>query len=275
KFDAPELPANVLPAIIERFAREQGSLMGADSAGLAMAALTVCAAALPDRVSLRVKVHDHLWTEHARLWTALIGMPSTKKSPILRQAARPLVRLDTKLFKTHLEELAKHEALPAEERKKTTQPGQSRLRIEDATIEGAQEVLRHSPDGVLCLQDELSGWFGSMDKYAGGRGAAKDRGFWLQAFNGGQYAVTRISRGSFVIPNLSISVLGGIQPDPLRKLVADAVDDGLIQRLCPIVLRRATIGRDDEPSSAIGDYEVLVERLRRLGRPVRDARAPP
>jgi len=90
--------------------------------------------------------------------------------------------------------------------------------MEDTTIEGAQEVLRDSPDGVLCLQDELSGWFGSMDKYAAGRGAAKDRGFWLQAFNGGQYAVNRISRGSFLIPNLSASVLGGIQPDPLRPI---------------------------------------------------------
>jgi hypothetical protein len=146
--------------------------------------------------------------------------------------------------------------------------------MEDTTIEGAQEVLRDSPDGVLCLQDELSGWFGSMDKYAAGRGAAKDRGFWLQAFNGGQYAVNRISRGSFLIRNLSASVLGGIQPDPLRKIVDDAVDDGLIQRLCPIMLRPGTVGRDDEPSQTIAEYEQLVERLRGLGRPVGDTSAP-
>jgi hypothetical protein len=274
KFDAPELPANVLPAIIERFAREQGSLMGADPAGLAMAALTVCAAALPDRVRLRVKVHDHLWTEQARLWTALIGMPSTKKSPILRQAVRPLARLDAQLFKSYMDEKAKYDALSSEERKTAVPPKQVRLRMEDTTIEGAQEVLRDSPDGVLCLQDELSGWFGSMDKYAAGRGAAKDRGFWLQAFNGGQYAVNRISRGSFLIRNLSASVLGGIQPDPLRKIVDDAVDDGLIQRLCPIMLRPGTVGRDDEPSQTIAEYEQLVERLRGLGRPVGDTSAP-
>jgi hypothetical protein len=55
--------------------------------------------------------------------------------------------------------------MPADERRATRAPKQERLRIEDATIESAQEVLRDSPEGALCWQDELSGWFGSMDKY--------------------------------------------------------------------------------------------------------------
>jgi Protein of unknown function (DUF3987) len=76
-----------------------------------------------------------------------------------------------------------------------------------------------------------------------GRGAAKDRGFWLQCFHGGPYAVNRISRGAFLIENLSVSLLGGIQPDPIRTVAADTVDDGLLQRLIPIVLRRGQAER--------------------------------
>jgi hypothetical protein len=268
KFDAPELPTDILPSVIERYARGQATLTGADPAGLAMAALTVCAAAIPDRIKVQPKVHEHGWRECARIWTALVGPPSTKKSPIIRQAARPLVRIDTKLFGAYLDEKAKYDALPADERKQTTPPKHTRLRIEDATMEGAQEILRDSPDGVLCLQDELSGWFGSMDKYSAGRGAAKDRGFWLQAFHGGSYAVDRISRGSFQIPNLSVSLLGGMQPEPLRKVVDESVDDGLIQRLFVIMLRSGGLGQDEEPPAAIGEYETLVERLRGVGRPV-------
>ena len=49
----------------------------------------------------------------------------------------------------------------------------------DTTIEAAQEILKDSPNGVLLDQDELSGFFGSMDKYSGARGAQKDRAFWL------------------------------------------------------------------------------------------------
>jgi len=58
KFDPPELPQGSVPEVIERFALEHGALMGADPAGLAMAALTICGAAIPDRIKLQAKVHD-------------------------------------------------------------------------------------------------------------------------------------------------------------------------------------------------------------------------
>jgi hypothetical protein len=116
---------------------------------------------------------------------------------------------------------------------------------------------------VLNIQDELSGWFGSMDKYASGKGAAKDRGFWLQAYNGGSYSVDRIGRGSIYIPNLSISLLGGIQPGPLRKIIDDANDDGLIQRLIPYTMATSTLGQDKERPDSVRAYEQLVNDLYR------------
>ena len=70
----------------------------------------------------------------------------------------------------------------------------------DTTIEAAQEILKDSPTGVLLDQDELSGWFGSMDKYTGARGAQKDRAFWLQSYNGGSYTVSRVTRGGSAAP---------------------------------------------------------------------------
>src|SRR5262249_56849000 len=66
----PPLPHGVLPSVIENFAREQGTTMGVDPAGLAVAALVVCAAAVPDSIRLRVKLHSD-WTEATRLWVAL------------------------------------------------------------------------------------------------------------------------------------------------------------------------------------------------------------
>lgn len=47
------------------------------------------------------------------------------------------------------------------------------------------------------------------------------------------------------IDNLSVSMLGGIQPEPMRKVAGEAVDDGLLQRLFPIVLCNAFIGKDE------------------------------
>ena len=266
-FDPPPLPREVLPPVIEDFAFEQGRTMGADPAGLAVAALAVCAAILPDHVRLKVKQHSG-WTEAARLWVGLVGDPSTKKSPIIRQVARPLVRIDAALWYAYAAIKAQWDALDAQTRRTTPPPPQTRVKIDDATVEAAQEILRDSPNGVMYLRDELSGFFGSMDKYTGARSAAGDRGFWLQAYNGDTYTFDRVKRGSGHIEHLSVSVLGGIQPDAMRKLTEDTVDDGLIQRISPIMLRRGEVGRDEPMSAATTHYEMLVERLHHTPQPL-------
>jgi len=193
RFDPPELPHGLLPPIIEEFARVNAAQMGADPAGLAMAALVTCAAAIPDRVQIKVKRHDD-WTESARLWVALMGPPSAKKSPIISAATGPLCRLDVAMMREWQANVSAYWALEKSERTGPPPP-QTRLRIEDATVEAAQQVLEGSPWGVLLLQDELSGFFGAMDKYNGGKGAQADRAFWLRSFNGGQFALNRVGRG--------------------------------------------------------------------------------
>jgi hypothetical protein len=263
RFDPPPLPNGLLPEVIEQFALEEGELMGADPRGLALSALCVCAAAIPDHVQLKVKRHDSNWLESTRLWGALVGYPSTKKTPIMLRATKTLKRIDAKMCRDYLEELENYNELEREERKGIDKPKQRRLRLEDTTIEGAQEVLKDSPDGVLCIQDELAGWFGAMDKYSG-KGAAKDRAFWLQAFNGGSYAINRIQRGVIMIENLSISLLGGIQPDPMRTVAADSSDDGLMQRLIPILLAPGTPDKEPAKYGAGARYDALIERLHEL-----------
>jgi hypothetical protein len=266
----PPLLADLLPDAIADFACVQGDLMGADPAGLAMAALATCAATIPDNIEIRPKEHDPSWTESARLWVALVGLPSTMKSPTINAATRPLKAIDATLYRQFAEAKATYDALDKDQRISTEAPRHTRLRLEDTTIEAAQEVLKDSPDGVLLIQDELSGWFGSMEKYSGGgRGSAKDRAFWLQSFNGGQYTVNRVGRGASVIPNLSISLIGGIQPEPIKAIARDMHDDGLLQRLFPIVLRPGKLGKDVPMPDVVTKYQTLVERLTQLRRPVR------
>ncbi len=267
-FPAPDLPLGALPRVLEEFALVQGEMMGADPAGLAVAALVTCAAAIDDRIQVQVKRHDPHWCESARIWAALVGSPSTKKSPILSAATAPLCRLDGQMFREWQAEVSAFLETPKDERKGRTSPAQRRLRIEDATVEAAQVVLEGSPWGILLLQDELSGFFGAMDKYSGGKGAAADRAFWLRSFNGGEYALNRVGRGTALLPNLSVCLLGGIQPEPIRKVAADAHDDGLLQRLFPIVLKPATIGRDAPSPDAVGRYSATVQRLRQMRAPL-------
>jgi hypothetical protein len=84
----------------------------------------------------------------------------------------------------------------------------------------------------------------------------------MWSYNGGRYLVNRVGRGPGHIPNLSVSILGGIQVEPLRALVAEGVDDGLIQRMFPIMLRPAVLGKD-EPFPA-DQYDELVKWLNEM-----------
>ena len=265
KYTPPVLPKGVLPDIVERFACIRADQMGIDPGGLAMSAITVAAAVIRDSIKIKVKRHEN-WTESARLWTMLIGDPSYKKSPIMRAAASKIKKLDGDLMRAGNKAMLDWQENGGN-KGGGPMPAMPRLRVEDVTMEATQEVCRHSPDGILVLQDELSGWFGGIEKYSGGKGSAKDRSFWLTAFGGGEYAVNRVGRGSFLIDNLSVSILGGVQPDPIRRIVGDATDDGLIQRFLPIILQPAGIGRDEESTDISYEYDDVIERLHGLEAP--------
>jgi phage/plasmid primase-like uncharacterized protein len=260
----PELPRGLLPPIIERFAFESAAQMGTDPAGFAMSALAACSVAIKDTIELKPKQHEN-WTESARIWVMLIGTPSTRKSPMMARTVARVKKLDAAMLYGSNKALADWQdnggPKSGEPRPKTP-----RLRIEDATTEAAQEICKDSPDGIMVLQDELTGFFGRIEKYGGKSGGA-DRSFWLQAYGGGQYAVNRIGRGSFLIDNLSVTMLGGIQPGPLRSLVADASDDGLIQRFIPVLLQKAQRDKDVATPPVAEEFGDMIEALHGLDAP--------
>lgn len=261
----PELPEGVLPSIIEEYAKTIADQMGVDPGAVAASALAACAGALSDQIKVKVKRHAE-WTESARLWVALVGNPSAKKSPILNSTTRHIRKIDGELAKTYTNEKRQYDKLNKADKETAIQPKNKRLVLEDTTVEAAQGVFADSSDGLLLVRDELSGWFGSMEKYSGSKGSSADRAFWLQSFNGGPYSVTRVGRGATYINNLSASLLGGIQPDPIRKIAADTSDDGLLQRLLPIVVGSAKVGKDEPLGLIGGAYEDLMDRLYNMQR---------
>ena len=267
KFDPPLLPCGLLPPLLEAFAFDRSAVMGCDPAGLAVGALVVCAASIPEEVRIQPKRNDTRWLESARIWGGLIGGVSEMKSPMLCEVVAPVGKIDNEMSREYHSALAAWLRLPKKQRSETPKPKQLRARMMNTTVEAAQEILKDSPNGVLLDQDELSGWFGSMDKYSGARGAQADRAFWLQSYNGGPYSVDRIIRGSTYIPHLSVSILGFIQPEPIRKLADGGEDDGLLQRFITIVLRPAMLGGDEAPGQSTFDYDSLIKKLRELRPP--------
>lgn len=261
--NVPAFPATLLPPLIARFARIRADMVGCDPSGLAVAALAACSAVIRDTIQLRMKKHDAGWKEEARLWVMLVGDPSRKKTPILRAATKRVADIDAAMSAQYQRDMQDW----VEAGSSGPPPVPQRLRISDITMEAAAEVCASNPHGILAVQDELSGWFGGIEKYSGGKGGAKDRSFWLQAFNGGHYATDRIGRKAAFVENLSISMVGGVQPDPIRRIMSDATDDGLIQRFFPIMLGEPVRGQDIEMPDVAGEYDAMIDRLHALKPP--------
>lgn len=169
---------------------------------------------------------------------------------------------DNKKTESTEEIIKKIEALTKEDGKP---PVQRRYKSNDATIEKIGEMLRENQNGFLILRDELVGILAAWEK----TGHEGDRTFFLESWNGfGSFDTDRIGRGEIFIPNLCLSLFGGIQPDKLRallELIADALaNDGTLQRFQVLVYPdpQAWEYRDRFPDKAARDGVFdLFERM--------------
>ena len=118
-----------------------------------------------------------------------------------------------------------------------------RYKSNDTTVEKLGELLRENPTGLLVLRDELVGLIASWER----EGREGDRAFFLEGWNGNpSFDTDRIKRGSIFIPNLCISIFGGIQPDKLTVYLEQAAhalaNDGMLQRFQLLVYPDHALG---------------------------------
>lgn len=284
----PVLTRDMLPTAIADYAFDAAERIGVDPAMVACPALVASAAALDDAIKIQVRQQDTGWTECARL-NMLISAPSgTSKTPALSAATCPLKDIelqwreaDDKKFAEWQDDDRKREAAAkhrdGEIRKYgphtsvaqnplpecPQRPKRRRLVLNDTTSEGVCAVLRDNPRGILLEVDEATGWIASFDAYRNGA-SGKDRAFWLQTDNGGPYAKDRADEANSIrVPNLSVSIVGGIQPDKLAKLAGELIDDGLLQRAFIIAASPRRLRPVDRApnSGAEAAYQEVLRRL--------------
>lgn len=227
-------------------------------------ALLVGAAALIGN-SRRVAVHPE-WVEPCILWGAVVGTPSSKKSPALDPIAAAFTELERDWIAPYQEELREWEAakriadkkrkiweakldeqlalldegrideLPEEfqtmpaECSAGNRPVPRRARVSDTTMEALLYNLSGNPRGFMAQHDELSAWYSSFTRYSGSS-STSDRAMWLEAFGGRSKVIDRVKHldKPVSVPSFAVSLLGGIQPDRLGDFMK-ASDDGLQAR---------------------------------------------
>lgn len=225
----------------------------------AVGAMISLSAVVGRKVGIRPKRRDD-WLEVPNLWGAIVGRPGVMKSPALREAMRPLRKLEAiaaEAFESDARDWKRESELAKLKREAdrsnivkalkkgdavspdalgddfgNDEPQARRYVVNDCSVEALGEILRHNPNGTLAYRDELIGLLKSLDK-EGQEGA---RGFYLSAWSGTDgYTFDRIGRGlNMRIDACCLSLLGSIQPaiigGYLRQAVAGAGGDGLLSR---------------------------------------------
>jgi hypothetical protein len=249
---APSLDDDALPAGWGAWIAAEAQARGCPRDYVAGALIAVASAWLGNA---RHVAATATWTEPPHLWLALIGVPSTGKTPAVRpviEAARAIerdaepawraayveqatlaegARAIEEAWKKDVREAVKRGTPPPERppgADAPPEPPKPRVLVMDSTTEELQRLMAEHPRGLIWFRDELAGWLGNHDRYGGHGG---DRAFFLEAWNGGTYVVDRVKyRGQPVrIDRASLTILGGIQPDKLREALAGP-DDGLAAR---------------------------------------------
>ncbi len=241
---------------------------------IASAAIVGLGAVIGARCAIKPKARDD-WAIVPNLWGAIVGLPSAKKSPAMGAAFKPVDRLIARAMEKHGAEIKNFEAkklvftaekeaieynikatakaratngsngstldelareLQSHQEQAPQDPILRRYKTNDTTVEKLGELLRENPAGMLVLRDEIVGLVASWER----EGREGERAFFLEAWNGNQsFDTDRIGRGSIFIPNLCVSIFGGIQPDKLTVYLEQAAhalsNDGMLQRFQVLV----------------------------------------
>jgi hypothetical protein len=111
------------------------------------------------------------------------------------------------------------------------EPVRRLFKTNETSIQSMTVLQNQNPRGVLVFRDELTGLLVKWDREDG----ADERAYFLEGWNGnGSYTDCKIGRGITDAKQVCISLLGGIQPDKLKRYLYQAMqgnNDGLMQRL--------------------------------------------
>jgi hypothetical protein len=275
-------PVDALPEPLRGFVVAGAKAIGCDLSYVALPLLTALAAAIGNTRRIQLK---RGWSAPAIIWAAIVGESGTAKTPAFKLVMYPIRERQRKALARHGEAMRQHEtdlaryekALAEWKRdKKTTDeppakpelPQAERCIVSDTTVEALAPLLLANPRGLLLARDELAGWLGSFDRYAGGKGGA-DAAHWLSMHNGESVVVDRKTGNprTIYVPMASVSVCGGIQPTILhRALGIEHRESGLAARLlltCPPRKSKRWTEADIDPT-AEAEIARLVDRLYEL-----------
>lgn len=232
----PIFPLEIFPEEIQTYLATLSSQFSQEP-DYAATVFTITSGGLIGRsVHLKMRASNP-WVEVANCWGMLVGAPSAKKSPMLRQIFKllePLNKHAEEQFSMELKayKARKRAAANAKEEFDELPPILRRYATDDATTPKLRELMAGNPRGIILKNDELKGQLERLDK----QGNEGDRSFMMSCWPGLEYYTEdRMCRDSRLNIPITLTWIGCIPPAPLQRYLCEAMGrgtgaDGFMQR---------------------------------------------
>lgn len=232
----PTFPLEIFPEEIQTYLAILSSQFSQESDYAATAFTVTCGGLIGRSVHLKMRASNS-WVETANCWGMLIGAPSAKKSPMLRQILKLLNPLNKRAKEKFSMELKAYKARQraaenAREEFDELPPNLRRYTTDDITTPKLRELMAGNPRGLILKNDELKGQLERLDK----QGSEGDRSFMMSCWSGLEdYSEDRKCRDSLINTPLALTWIGCIPPGPLQRYLCEAMGrgggaDGFMQR---------------------------------------------
>ena len=260
-------PFNVFPDAMQCIVIETNECLNFPIDYISTSLLFASSVAMGNSCKLRIK---NRWSVNAVLYLALVGKRGVSKSHPSSFAIKPIEDIDHKNYLeyeaqlehyNYLNGLKKNELSEIGEEKPERPPILKQHLLSDFTIEALVNSHKYNLRGLGVYVDELATWLNNFTRYNKG----SEEQFWLSNWSEKPIKTNRINRGATNIPKPFISVCGTIQPNVLKELISDKVENGFSDRLLfafPEGLTRSKIDFDKDLSQGISEsWSNIISKL--------------
>ena len=227
----PAFPLGVFPGPWRDWITDSAHSAGAPIDYVAQAMLAGVAGLSGAGVTARV---TESWSEPVVLWQALVGGPSSGKTPALETIRRPLATVEMMLQRDGV-------------------GGSGPVVVEDAPLAALAKAVSARPAGVLLWRDEPTAWPAGL-----GRKSKKDeslRGQFLQTWSAPGFPFGRKTP--------AVSIVGSLQPERLTEAL-QGTGDGMASRFlyawpAPAPYRSLLDGKPQREDEAVNALHRLAK----------------
>ena len=223
----PAFPLQVFPGQWREWVKDAAQWAGSSEDYVAQALLASVAGLCGQGVSTRI---TEAWSEPVILWQALVGGPSSGKTPALEWLRRPLGTVERVLARE----------------------GGAPVVVSDAALPALEKAVARRPQGVLLWRDEPTAWLAGL-----GRKSRRDesrRGPFLDTWGAIGFPWSRDKAAV----STAVSIVGSLDPERLEQAL-EGTGDGLAARFLYVwpgpasyrSLRTVKPVREDEAVNAL------------------------